>query len=203
MIMPEFDRCFDNIMWYVSEFDEIHLDQCHHIDNKCVKRYIKVFDIHNLRYVKIIVCNEYLRLLYASMCESSKHPIEGYHLIKSFIQDHVKIYSYTKDRYSPRAMPYFAAVPCCESPKIYHSLSITDYAKILYRHNDNNVNYIEACTSFIGYTGIFLQNHNLKKNKHIADAYRDLKNSKGYWAESDFLSAINDLLISILNHKLK
>jgi len=57
-------------MYYTKDAEDIYFDECHHLhccnikSLDCLKRYFVVYDINTHSRKRIIVCNEFVRLLF-------------------------------------------------------------------------------------------------------------------------------------------
>lgn len=184
----------------LDEYTNIVIDEkCEHLGKDvCTKRIFKVFDIENMQMVKIHVCNEKLRLLYNQFCDENRYKrIDDF--IEYYLKQYIKLYKSEVDKYKYVGNTANLWVLASIRPRIYHQISVIDYAKILYKNNRSEelkLRYYLMCKNFTE----LLKYWNNKRYSSILSTVRALNNFQ--YDKDLFLNMVNQLILNLLNIKI-
>lgn len=126
-------------MNYSKDIEDVYYDECHHLhccdikSSDCLKRYFIVYDINTHSRKRIIVCNEFVRLLFnmhSRFIEYKSYNSKDY-IYSTIIEKHIisKVLKYD-DRYTNMNEGFFNYY-VCDRPTIFGLSNIFDVSLAL------------------------------------------------------------------------
>lgn len=175
-------------------------------DENCLKRYYIVSDYEKSEKVKIVICNEYLRLKVAEYKQNNKYIINLDDILLPIFSQYVNIYKgNTWEYYGGKTIDisnYTINLPLCEQPKINIKMHILDAIELI-RLGSKTFNDIDK--RVLNAINYYLEYH--VKNKVARTKFEKIsvlaKAISKEWNSEIRDIKINELFISILELKAK
>lgn len=145
-------------MYYSKNIEDVYFDECHHLhcndikSNDCLKRYFIVFDINTYSKKRIIVCNEFVKLLFNNYKRFSNYSNKEVNFYETIIEEFIISKSLNYDKKYLHGNGFFTYY-VCKRPVILASTNIfkvsldlsNGYIPISYEFYDR---FIESLKSY-------------------------------------------------------